>query len=242
MGLWGISPLYIGYGTNEWLRFGVGFFLSYILTGVRGTGHSLPLKNKKACECKPCMCVVGGMVVCVPTIYHRHTSIPHTHYYTSTHQDTAYHYTSRYYHIRLTDTLSVSSYIVIGLLFKQTFGWFSIRHERWYHYNPILSHTILSNPSSEGRNGWICSRKRQRLEKSLHYIRRERRNAEKNNPKKVEKSVALNRAMLYNTDVSRERGTNPEPGWKVPGGGLGRGKHEKNSHGGLYKSHRLSEG
>ena len=207
--MWGISPLYIGYGTNEWLRFGVGFFLSYIPTGVRGTGHSLPLKNKKACECKPCMCVVGGMVVCVPTIYHRHTSIPHTHYYTSTHQDTAYHYTSRYYHIRLTDTLSVSSYIVIGLLFKQTFGWFSIRHERRYQYYSISFYPFHSIPpvmtgtagyaaenDSEWKNPYIIYAGNGETPKKI--IR-----------KKIRKCVDSRVLRCYTTVVSRGRGTNP---------------------------------
>ena len=106
IGLWGISPLYIGYGTNEWLRFGVGFFLSYIPTGVLGMDHSLPLKIKKRRDVKH-VCVwwvVGMVVVCVPTIYHRHTSTPHTYYYNYT-MPLPY---VRYYHIRLTDTLSVS--------------------------------------------------------------------------------------------------------------------------------------
>lgn len=141
--------------------------------GVRDV--SLPLKNKKAQRCKPCMC--GGWYGGGVCTYH----IPCYH-------ALPLHY-GRCYHIRLTDTLSVSSYIIIGLLFKQVFGWFSIRHERRYHYNSILFHSVPFTSSSKYFNGWICSRKRQRLKKILHYIRKERQTSGKNNPKKVEKSV-----------------------------------------------------
>lgn len=80
-------------------------FLPFLYTHG-GTGYgSLPTikKIKKRVNVNHvCVWWVVGMV-CVPTIYHRHTMLPRT-------TTTIPLPRGRCYHIRLTDTLSVSSY------------------------------------------------------------------------------------------------------------------------------------
>ena len=111
--------------------------------------------------------------------------------------------------VRLTDTLSVSSYIIIGLLFKQTFGWFSIRHERRYQYYSISFYPFHSIPpvmtgtagyaaenDSEWKNPYIIYAGNGETPKKI--IR-----------KKIKKCVDSRVLRCYTTVVSRGRGTNP---------------------------------